>query len=522
MPGYLCFENFQKFLTEIYYLMSGRQYYRDLLLKCQDKIRGLGATIKNRWAAFCYAKSMTMPEFAKKMQEYNIQFQGNDINVIWDSIGLAPDMNFTEFLKFMETDVDEFNPVGGSRGRTPPSSNPGMPQARDMYETPAYGGSNDGFGSRGYGYNAAPQPTFGGNADDLIHENLRDIIISCMSKDSLMTGEVSRNAFIDVCGKYGISDTMPGFSKILSIGDASGSGLIQYFTVASRICSDSQSTNASFGRGSYGGGYDAPEPAPICKAAMHDNLSLGDTGAPQRKSAYMSSISLNDNSNSNLDAQPRPRKFALEESNVWGDAPAKTPTQQRQSLPMGGPRPTFSPYNGPSGGNPDDVLATISQKVTEGMGNSSAAFNKWRGYNTKLTAADLCKGLQRDCGYSAPYDVVQEIMDRYGGDLNLTSFVRLMGDGAQMSERASNSRPRATFTPPNRKMTEDEQTIEDIAAQFVDKDFSAMTAKARNAEDLCIIFQRAGIQFDEARVKKLVSKQGKNGFVDSILQHLGQ
>lgn len=501
--------------------MSGKQYYRDLLLKCQDKIRGLGATNKNRWAAFCYNKSMTLPEFKDKMMKYNVQFSDNDLNVIWDSVGIASEMNFTEFLKFMQTDVDNFNPVASGRGRSAPSSSSGFPQTHDMYETPAYGG-NDGFGGRGYGYGASPQPTFGGSADDLVHENLRDIVISCMSKDSLMTGEVSRNAFIDVCGKYGISESMPGFSKILSMGDPMRSGLIQYFTVASKICLDAKSGGSNFGGSGFSSGYDAPPPQPR-HAAMEENISLGDTGpsrgfdeSPQpRKSAYMSSIHFGD------DSAPKPRKAALEESNVWGDyQPAPTP--QRASLPMGAPRPNFNQYAGPSGGNPDEVLAKISAKVTEGMGNSSAAFNKWRGYNTKLNATDLCKGLQRDCDYSAPLDVVQEILDRYGGELTLTNFVRLMGDGAQMGERASSAKSRATLTPTNRKMTEDDQTIEDIAQQFSGKDFAALTMKARNADDLCIIFQRAGIQFDEARVKKLVSKQGKNGFVDSILQRLGQ
>lgn len=569
--------------------MSGKQYYRDLLLRVQDKIRGLGATNKNRWAAFCYGGSMSLPEFTDKVKKYNVQFNDGDMDIIWDSVGISGDMKFTDFLKFMQTDVDDFNPVTSQRGRSAPPQSSGMSQARDAYETPSYGGGNnynqpsyggdrfggdrfggDRFGNDNYGgdrfgndnfdgdrfggndrFGQAPPPSLGGNADDLIHENLRDIVISCMSKDSLMTGEVSRNAFLDICSKLGITESLPGFSKILQAGDPSYSGLIQYFTIASKICSDSAlpSTGGSgYGAGSgssYGGygapaskpsyGYDAPAPKPSYGGGFDeprssyrdkgDNISLRDT-APKRdafndnpaprKSAYQSSISFGDDGGA---PQPRQRKAAMEESNIWGDPAPRQASPQRASLPIGG---GYGASYSAASGDADEVLAKISTKVSEGIGNSSAAFNKWRGYNTRLVPEDLLKGLQRDCDYSPPLEVVREICSRYGGELSLTGFVKMMGDGTTMGQKSAQARPKSSFTPSTRKMTEDDQTIEDIAAQFNGRDFELIAGRARNAEELCNIFRRNNIQFDESRVKKLIAKQGKNGFCDSILVRLGQ
>lgn len=521
--------------------MSNRQYYRDLLLRVQDKIRGLGSTNKNRWASFCYSGSMSCSEFADKMKKYNVQFKDNDMDVIWNSILGGNDMKFTDFLKFMQTDVDDFEPVLSS---APAPSRSSYEQPSSAYESPnsnynppSYGNertdrySDDRFGRDNYGGDrfgqdnfggdrfGAPQPNFGGNADDLIHENLRDIIISCMSKDSLITGEVSKNAFIDICAKLGIFESTPGFNKILQMGDPSYTGLIQYFTVAAKICSASAASFApapSYGQ-NYQSSYEPPKnsyayenPAPrvSIRPPPEENISLSDTNSryddQPRKGAYQSSIGFGND----LGAAPRQRRAAMEESNIFGESP------QRRSLPVGETRPQVM------GGNADDVLAKISAKVTENIGNSSAAFNKWKGYNTRLTAADLCKGLQRDCDYNPPLAVVEEILARYGGELSLTGFVKMMGDGTNVGKE-QNQRPKSSFQPSGRKMTEDDQTIEDIASQFNGRDFEQLTGRARNAEDLCNIFRRNNIQFNEARVKKLIAKQGKNGFCDSVLSRLG-
>ncbi|EAY06238.1 hypothetical protein TVAG_034170 [Trichomonas vaginalis G3] len=593
--------------------MSEKQYYRNLLLRVQDKIRSLGATNRNRWAAFCYNKSMTMAEFGQKMEKYNMTFEGNDLQVLWDSVGIEGDMNFTEFLKFMQTDVDEFQPVLSSRRQYPKEEPADLPPLREAYENPSYSGNrgyekpslggyddkssyqDNDYGKPSYGSNpsyggygndrfanddrfggskydaqpAAPQSYSSNLASDIIHENLRDIVIGCMSKDSLITGEVSRSAFIDVCTKYGVPESTQGFGKILQIGDPSASGLIQYFLVAAKVCSESINLpplntnyspnyvapesnirNSATRYNDYGGFSNEPVRSPISspKANRYENYNSSaqkssyDYNSPQTNQYDYNSPRAGSNglrspsgrSNYQAFSREEPRenidqndapyyeyqppqlvKTAMVDHGIFGESPYKPQTvQQRTPSVQPSPRP-YTATRSQSNVNPDDVLKRVGEII---QGKPTHLFNKWRGYNTKMTANDLQRGLLREYDYNVPISTVEEICDRYGGELNLSNFVKLISDGAQL--HSASSRSVSNYVPQSRKMTEDDQTIDDIAKQFVGQDFTALTEKARNADDLCIIFSRCGINFDEARVKKLVSKQGKNGFVDAIAMRL--
>ena len=516
--------------------MSEKQYYRKLLLTVQDKIRGLGATNRNRWAAFCYNKTMTYDEFVEKMEKYNVQFNPNDMRVLWDSVDVPGDvMDFQGFLKFMQADVDELVPVirprgggggfgGGSGGYAGSGSGGygandgfGAPPPRggsgDYYDTPSYGNrQSPTYGGPRGGYDDPPPRAgaMGGNCEDLIHENLRDIIIGCMSRDSLMTGEISRNGFADVCAGYGIHESTPGFNSIISIGDPSRSGLIKYFTIAAHVCSSVPSGGSpepmgDYGRPSYNdypprpaygsgggsGGFDEPPPR---RGGYDGGVQFEQPPPSSKRTAYQSSIQLGDDS--------EPRQFSRGSSGGSG----------------GG-------YDNFDRGTTDinEVLKNISVKVSENIGNSKAAFQKWRGFKDKLGAEEIRNGLIKDCQYNVPLPVIQQICARYGDPMGLTGFVRLMGDGTTIAEET----PRKTSggrgrSPGDRPMTEDDKTIENIALQLEGKDWETICGKCKTADNLIVAFSRLGCKVDENRIRVLVSKQGIRGFLDSISVHLGQ
>ena len=516
--------------------MSEKQYYRKLLLAVQDKIRGLGATNRNRWAAFCYNKSMSYDEFVGKMDKYNVQYEPGDLRVIWDSVGItSDDMNFQDFLKLMQADVDELNPVKsgrGSTGRAPP--------ANDYYaDQPSYGAP-----APSYGAPASRGGAMGDSCVDIIHENLRDIVIGCMSRDSLMTGEISRNGFVDVCASYGVRESMPGFSRLVSIGDASGSGLIQYFTVAAHVCSTAAvpANDPPMRRGFEQPAFDDPPMRRGFEQPAFDEPPRRGGYEPeetpvQRRTAYESSIAFGESPATSAVGNPSQRRTAYESSISFGVDPAPRQTFSRGSSGYGSGGYGSGGYGSGSGSgagfdefanmergstNPNEVLKNISLKVTENIGNSKQAYQKWRGMKDKLGAEEIRQGLIRDCKYVVPIDVLQEICSRYGGQLNLTGFVRMMGDGTSIAEetprRSSGGR---SMGMPDRPMTDDDRTIEDIALQLQGKDWENVVSRARNADDLCRAFQKLGCRVDENRVRVLVSKQGRNGFLDSIQDHIG-
>jgi hypothetical protein len=488
---------------------------------------------------------MSYDEFVSKMDKYNVQYQQGDLKVIWDSVGIqSNDMNFQDFLKLMQTDVDDFTPIKSGRGgssRAPP--------ANDYYaDTPSYGRQEPSYGAPRGG-------AMGDNCMDIIHENLRDIVIGCMSRDSLMTGEISRNGFADVCASYGVRESMPGFSRLVSIGDATGSGLIQYFTVAAHVCSSAASEppmrrgfeqpvfddppmrrgfeqptfddppmRRGFEQPTFDdppprrGGYEPEETPMQRKTAYESSISFGadpaPMAAPPRRGGY------------EPEETPMQRRTAYESSISFGAAPAPTPSRQTYSRGSSGGYSSggLDEYANMERGstNPNEVLKNISLKVTENIGNSKQAYQKWRGMKERLGAEEIRQGLIRDCRYVVPIDVLQDICARYGGELNLTGFVRLMGDGTSIAEETPRrSGGGRNMSASDRPMTEDDKTIEDIAIQLQGKDWESIVARANNADDLCRAFAKLGCRVDENRVRVLVSKQGRNGFLDSIQDHIG-
>ncbi|EAY05590.1 hypothetical protein TVAG_300720 [Trichomonas vaginalis G3] len=66
-------------------------------------------------------------------------------------------------------------------------------------------------------------------------------------------------------------------------------------------------------------------------------------------------------------------------------------------------------------------------------------------------------------------------------------------------------------------MTDDEEVIYNIQQQIrPGTNVDAVFSKARTANDLCMIFDRLGISYDENQIRKMVAKQGIIGFFYSI------
>lgn len=66
------------------------------------------------------------------------------------------------------------------------------------------------------------------------------------------------------------------------------------------------------------------------------------------------------------------------------------------------------------------------------MRYSASAWSKWKIEKKLLDPEYFCNGLRKDCHLDIPIDVMRAVCDRYGGDLTLASFVKIMSDGANM------------------------------------------------------------------------------------------
>jgi hypothetical protein len=69
-----------------------------------------------------------------------------------------------------------------------------------------------------------------------LKQSLKDVIIDCMEADSRMTGEISLRWFNDICGNYDIESDRDEIFELIEQTDASRSGIVSYFSLASLVC----------------------------------------------------------------------------------------------------------------------------------------------------------------------------------------------------------------------------------------------------------------------------------------------
>jgi hypothetical protein len=154
------------------------------------------------------------------------------------------------------------------------------------------------------------------------------------------------------------------------------------------------------------------------------------------------------------------------------------------------------------------ILELIGKHVSRIARSSKQVYAKWKGSHDFLSADDIRDGLARDADVVIPLRDLQVIVSQYGGPLSLSSFVRLLGDGAKSAEQNSSIEG-------VRRATEDDATLTIIADGVIGTGWESLVMKG-SPEDIARGFTRMGIRVSENQVNVLVSKLGRIGFVDAI------
>ena len=157
--------------------------------------------------------------------------------------------------------------------------------------------------------------------------------------------------------------------------------------------------------------------------------------------------------------------------------------------------------------NPEALTKLIADKVDESVGSTQNAFNRWRGIDTRLTPQALQKGLSKDANINVPLEDLQELMAKYGGDLSEMAFSRMLGS----------AQPKVT-----RKMTQDDQALQDIADQIQQTGWEKIFYKASSASEIVRLLGEMGVIASEADIRRLTMKLGRTGIIDALKMRLGE
>jgi hypothetical protein len=152
----------------------------------------------------------------------------------------------------------------------------------------------------------------------------------------------------------------------------------------------------------------------------------------------------------------------------------------------------------------DDVLG--AERVD---GLTITQLMRWKGPHALLDANDIRDGLARDANILVPLRDLQVIVAQYGGTMNLSAFVRMLGDGAKFAEQTSSIEG-------VQKATEEEAQLTRIADQVIGTEWETVILRSRTADDIVRGLARYGIEVQETVMHTLTSKIGKTGLVDAI------
>jgi len=486
--------------------MSDTQRIRKTLLRIQDKLKSLGSSNRNRWASLSTGSTMGISQFISKVKTFNVQFEDSELMVILDTLEIPDNLTFTEFVKFMQADVDEFVPRSSGRQI---SSDRGFDEPAPRF---------------------APQGKMIGepSADSIIHENLREIINSCMDVDTLLSGEVSKRQFSDICKVFGINEFSPSWKFVINAGDPLSSGIVSYFAIAKHVCKSDSFGSEPVSRDMDRFSFETPkmsfDPPP---RSSYDQQYNQEPKRPspqdnQRKTAFEQTTSNESQRKAPIGSEYR--RAALEKSNIFGEPEIQTritPRNRVPDSPYGEQRPNSSSQNQFSGKvrveglPPNELSKAISKHIMETMGSTKNAFQKWRGMNDRLNAEDVRQGLFKDANVAVPIEDLEILFRQHGSSVNLTGFVKMMSNGSEFSGSSSSS-----FEAPQqeRKKTVDEQALDSIASQLGGKDWEQIIFKANSTDDVMRGFKRINVVANEDEVRRLMSKLGKTGLIDTLKQ----
>ena len=158
------------------------------------------------------------------------------------------------------------------------------------------------------------------------------------------------------------------------------------------------------------------------------------------------------------------------------------------------------------------LLGEIEKRVSQLSRSTRICFNQWKGPNNSISATELRNGLAKDCNVLFPIEDLEAIVKRYGGQLSLGSFVKLIGDGRNINENAKSING-------VQQMTADEAAIARIARKIIGNQWESALL-TNSVDEACSALEQQGIFVDPNDVRTLQGKLGKVGLINAIKAYL--
>jgi hypothetical protein len=430
----------------------------NLLLDILDRIKHRGASTKVLWTNFSNGSPVPRSRFDQLVGVYGLHFQPGDLDIIWANLGIKGDtMGYSDFVRFIT--LEKINP---SLGRIhDPLPIPSIP-IRTSVEPSDYETDFTPSPRRSPSPRRNPPRRRAQTLSDILTNHRRQIGNDLLELDPSFTGFVSVFDFELIIQRIDSIDSAE-IQRFLSSYDTRNTGSFNYFTLLSDLCNESIED----------------DPIPNIRKGAEPPLRQYNPDPPGRQ--Y------------NMDP---PARQSYAEPDFVDDFPV---------VPQRSPRKESSRSN--------EIIRTISSRMTEVFESSAACFNKWRGYGRTVGPQEFVTGAKRDFNIDLTMAEAQEIIDKFSGPWTLGTFLKMIGAGADAASAQARSVRSA-------QLDENEKTLQHIARQGRGKDWEGVFENGQTVEQIVMGLKKLAIYVLGNDLRPCISKYGKDGVVGRIREFM--
>lgn len=157
----------------------------------------------------------------------------------------------------------------------------------------------------------------------------------------------------------------------------------------------------------------------------------------------------------------------------------------------------------------DDVCISLIAKIANTKFRTIRdCFGSWR-TGDRLSVNDIRIGVAKEGNVELSKSAIERIVNEFGGPLTVSSFTRLVSEGARI-----NAPEPAAPLPPQK--TETDELIEKLAAGLAGKDWEAVIMSSKNALDLSRNLKKFDVNVKSEEVRGLFSELGMKNICRSI------
>lgn len=430
----------------------------------------LGENNQKRWKRLTADYPMTQKNFMQRLLDLKYSRDPAKQALAWDIIHPEErEMTFRDFVRFIQSEPEQ-------RGIARPKL--GTPKTMSVI--------------------------------DSLTEQRMELLGAFLQEDSDMLGYTSQRKFTDEAIKCGAVSTPQALFSIIEKLDPENTGKINYFQLLYILTSHLDSQDEEMPK--YDSYEQSPEPAWTPGGGPRKNLDPELFGSPVGKTE--------------TDRNPRAR------TNLDPDIFGKRPDQVEHEIPNGGrgqldpaifgERPTMSAVAAAPAElidfektrdctdfNFDQTISFISRFANQKYRSIRDCFGCWRGTGDRLTGEDIFRAIAKEGGVELPHDIVIDIAKNFGTELTVSSFTRLITEGARIDA------PEPVKAAPV-PLTHEETILSEIAAGLKGKPWEPQIKYSKNALDLSRNLKKLGVTIKSEELRGMFEEIGMKEIINKI------